>query len=112
MGREADAGRILSGVAIDFRQIESAGDHTIGTEVASARIAALSGDAAGAKDRLRDALQRGWKGQSADFGVDLTTDPAFASLQDDVEFATLVAGLHRAQKAEAERLARVDFKGI
>ncbi len=111
VGRRAEAERLLAGISAKLRRLEQAGDFLLGTEVSRARIAALTGNRQVAMERLRDAVRRGWKGQSADFGMDPATDPAFESLRGDAAFEAIVKTFHDALRTESERLARLDLSG-
>lgn len=110
-GRSAEANAVLAGAAKEVAKLQSSGDRQFNTEVSSARLAALSGDGATAKRYLRDAVQRGWKGQDTGF-PDPAADQAFASLRTDPEFQAIAKSLRASQHAEAEKLARLDMSGI
>ncbi len=111
MGRNADANRMLVGLRKAVSQLEAAGDRLFATEVSGARIAALAGNAKEANRRLRDATLRGWKGQDTGF-PDPELDPAFADLQRDPEFRSIMKLLRTSQQAEAKHLATVDLSGL
>ncbi|MBV8799003.1 MAG: winged helix-turn-helix domain-containing protein [Alphaproteobacteria bacterium] len=110
-GRRTDAARMLAQLSKRVLALEAAGDRLFSTGLSAARIAALEGNLAGAKRRLRDAVQRGWKGQDAGFPPP-DTDPVYANLQDDTEFQSVVTLLRAAQAEEARKLARIDLHGI
>jgi hypothetical protein len=109
-GRAKDASTILAGVDEEIRRLEQSGDQWVQTEVGRARVAALAGNVRLAKQQLHDAVARGWKGQ--DVCIDPAIDPAFDGLQQDPEFSAIVNLFHQSQRAEAEKLARIDTSPI
>lgn len=83
------------------------------TILSRARIAALSGDFTKAKQCLRGAIERGWKGQDTDHpNPDPEADPAFEALRDKTDFKAIIAELRASQRREAGRLARVNLSGL
>ena len=110
-GRRADANAVLGTAEREVDKLESAGDRAFNTEVSGARLATLAGNPKEADRRLRDAAQRGWKGQDTGF-PDPTIDPAFENLRDDADFQAIVKLLRASQRAEAEKLAHIDLSGI
>ena len=110
-GRSADANEILTAATQKVYKLQSAGDRLYNTEVSSARLAALSGETAKAKERLRDAIQRGWKGQDIGFPAP-ETDPVFENLRNDADFQAILKSLRKSQQAEAEKITHIDTSGI
>src|SRR5262249_34217585 len=110
-GRGATADRILSATAKLVQRFEAAGDRQFDTQIDSARIAAVAGSGKKASRILLDAVARGWKGQ--DIGSpDPELDPAFDTVRSDPDFQSAMKLLRESQRAEAERLAKVDLSGI
>ena len=110
-GRRADADAVLAAANGQLRKLQWAGDRFFNTGVNAARLAALAGNAAVAKNHLRDAVQHGWKGQDTGF-PDPAMDPVFETLRSDAEFQAILKLFRSAQQHEAEKLARIDVSGI
>lgn len=110
-GRRADAEAVLAAAQLEVGKLRAAGDRLLNTEVSAARLAALSGDSREAKRLLRDAVERGWKGQDTAIS-DPGADAAFDGLSKDGEFQAIVTSLRRSRQREAEKLPRIALDDI
>jgi tetratricopeptide (TPR) repeat protein len=110
-GRRAEADQLYGALSESNRRLEDGHDHKLETAVTRARLLALAGDGEAATARLREAVSRGWMGQSPEVGADPETDPVFAALKSRPDFQAAVAMFRRARRVEAIRLSRADLTG-
>ena len=104
VGRVREADWLLQSIADDIAGVERLNYDPITFDMDRAGLAALQRRDADATRWLDRAVARGWRGQSARFGADLTDDPVFASLRGQADFEQVRARM-RALVAQERRAA-------
>ena len=108
MRRETEARQLVAALREPLRRLAAQGDRAPQRLIAEARLASVAGDDDIASNLFRDAVNRGWRGQDAEYGADPATDPALARIRSHAGFRQALEGYRAAIKSEAARLAAVE----